>query len=176
MFNVLVLLFKQLSKMFFFCPNFAQMTSTWVKHKDAALLKTLLALCEKSEGIAVVYKPSVGLIIVYIKNNKMLRNRQSHNTRVPVVLAKPYAVHWSRILSGMNHLLGRTLKTWTRNNKLKNSIHKSKQMLCWLLCQSNRHLKWVVFWTAFCNTANGWHYRSPPLSLWKRHLDSEFKR
>lgn len=114
----LILWFKQLWK-WSYSPNFAQMTSTWINQKDTALLKPLSVLCEKCERIAVVYKPSVGLVNVYIKNDKMLHNSQLHNTHAPV--AKPYTVHQNRSLISMNHLLGRTLKIQIRRTKLKSS-------------------------------------------------------
>lgn len=82
MFYVFIIQFKQLSKKFFqsqFC--------TWMNHKDAALIKPLSDLCEKRECIVVVYKPSVGPINVYIRNDKMLLSRQLHITHVPVVLS-----------------------------------------------------------------------------------------
>lgn len=51
-----------------------------MKHKNAALLKSLSALCEKCECIAVVCKTRVGLINVHMKNDRMLDNRELHNT------------------------------------------------------------------------------------------------
>lgn len=54
------------------------MTSTWMKHKNAALLKSLSAACEKCEYTAVVCKTRIGLINVHIQNNRMLELYSTH--------------------------------------------------------------------------------------------------
>lgn len=78
--NVLILWFKQFLNIIYFSANFAQMTSTWMEHKNSALLKSLSTPCEKCECIAVVCKTRVGLINVHIKNDRMLDNRELHGT------------------------------------------------------------------------------------------------
>lgn len=70
------------------------MTSTWMKHKNAAVVKSLSAPCEKCECTAEVCKTRVGLINVHVLNDRMLDDRELHCACRICVYLWCWPSHW----------------------------------------------------------------------------------
>lgn len=156
-----------------------------MKHKNAALLKSLSAPSEQCECIAAVCTTRAGLINVRAQNDRMLDSTQLHSTCGICVCLWCGPSHWehteAEVWDVRKIFKGKTLKIWIRWIKLKN-CYLQGQLFCLLLWQPNSHPKWSFSWTTFFNSAGGWHCKSIVFLFetfainWKTHLNSECKR